>query len=93
MPSEKNAPVRKEIPNASQALQAIQGVSGKLFELVIQWCNDQSELEKYIGKTIGQIAGQDLTPCWARIPETPILEAERDADAESRCLGVNWQAS
>lgn len=48
--------VRKEIDEASQALQAIQGISGKLSELVVQWCNDQPELEKYIGKTVGQIA-------------------------------------
>jgi N-acyl-D-amino-acid deacylase len=51
--------VRKEIEEASQALQAIQGVSGKLSELVIQWCNDQPELEKYIGKTVGQIAEEE----------------------------------
>jgi len=48
--------VRNEIDAASEALQSVQGISGKLSELLVQWCNDQPELESYIGKTVGQIA-------------------------------------
>jgi len=48
--------VRSEIDAASEALQSVQGISGKLSELLVQWCNDQPELESYIGKTVGQIA-------------------------------------
>jgi len=46
----------REIEEADRRLQATQGLGGPIPGLVVSHCNGQEELEKYIGKTVGQIA-------------------------------------
>ncbi len=49
--------IKRETEEADRKLQVIQaGVGGPIHGLIVQTANDQSELEKYIGLSVGQIA-------------------------------------
>ncbi len=51
------AAIKREHDEANRRLQVIQaGVGGPIRHLLVQWANDQPELEKYVGKSVGQIA-------------------------------------
>ncbi len=57
---ELRAAVRRETDEASRKLKAIQaGVGGAPQHLIVQWVNDQPDLEKYVGKSLGQIAHEE----------------------------------
>ena len=51
------------------ALQIAQGIGGAIPALLVSYCNDQPELEKYIGKTVGQIAEE-----WGKTPVDTMLD-------------------
>jgi len=52
--------VKRETDAADRKLRAIQaGVGGAPQHLIVQWVNDQPELEKYVGKSLGQIAHEE----------------------------------
>jgi N-acyl-D-amino-acid deacylase len=52
--------VKREAREADRRLRAIQaGVGGPIPILIVQHVNDQPELERYIGKTLGQIAEEE----------------------------------
>ena len=52
--------VKRETDNADRKLRAIQaGVGGSVPGLIVQWVNDRPELEKYVGKSLKQIAEQE----------------------------------
>jgi N-acyl-D-amino-acid deacylase len=52
--------VKRETDAADRKLRAIQaGVGGAPQHLIVQWVNDQPELEKYVGKSLGQIANEE----------------------------------
>jgi N-acyl-D-amino-acid deacylase len=54
---ELRAALKREHVEANKRLENIQkGVGGELSTLIVQWANDKPELEKYVGKNIGQIA-------------------------------------
>ncbi len=54
------AAVKRETDTADRKLRAIQaGVGGAIHNLVVQWVNDRPELEKYVGKSLGQIASEE----------------------------------
>ena len=56
--------VKRETEEADRKLQVIQaGVGGAIPTLIVQSANNQTELEQYVGKSIGQIAEeQDKNP-------------------------------
>jgi len=52
--------VKRETDTADRKLRAIQaGVGGAIHHLVVQWANDRPELEKYVGKSLGQIGAEE----------------------------------
>jgi N-acyl-D-amino-acid deacylase len=52
--------VKREHDEASRRLQVIQaGVGGKIRYLIVQWANDRPELEKYVGRSVGEIAATE----------------------------------
>jgi len=52
--------IKREHDEANRKLEVIQaGVGGPIRTLIVQWANDRPELEKYIGKTVGQIASEE----------------------------------
>jgi N-acyl-D-amino-acid deacylase len=54
---ELRAAIKREHEDANRRLEIIQkGVGGEIRRLIVQWANEKPELEKYVGKTIGQIA-------------------------------------
>jgi N-acyl-D-amino-acid deacylase len=54
---ELRAAIKREHEDANRRLEVIQkGVGGEIRRLVVQWANEKPELEKYVGKTVGQIA-------------------------------------
>ena len=49
--------LKREHAEANKRLENIQkGVGGELSTLIVQWANDKPELEKYVGKNVGEIA-------------------------------------
>ena len=49
--------IKREHDEANRKLEAIQaGVGGPIRHLIVQWAGDKPELEKYVGKSLGQIA-------------------------------------
>jgi len=51
------AAIKKQHDEANRRLEVIQaGVGGPIRHLLVQWVNDKPELEKYVGKSVGQIA-------------------------------------
>ena len=54
------AAVKRETEEADRKLQVIQaGVGGPILRLVVQTANNQTELEPYVGKSVGQIAAEE----------------------------------
>src|ERR1700683_2164442 len=49
--------IKREHDEANKKLEAIQaGVGGPIRLLIVSWAGDKPELEKYVGKSVGQIA-------------------------------------
>ena len=54
------AAVKRETEEADRKLQVIQaGVGGPIQRLIVQTANNQTELEHYVGKSVGQIAEEE----------------------------------
>ena len=54
------AAVKRETEEADRKLQVIQaGVGGPIPKLIVQTANNQTELEPYVGKSVGQIAEEE----------------------------------
>jgi N-acyl-D-amino-acid deacylase len=52
--------VKREHDEANRRLEVIQaGVGGPIRNLIVQWVNDRPELEKYVGRSVGQIAADE----------------------------------
>ncbi|MGH7864408.1 MAG: N-acyl-D-amino-acid deacylase family protein [Candidatus Binataceae bacterium] len=52
--------IKREHDEANRRLEVIQaGVGGPIRHLLVQWANDQPELEKYVGRSVGQIAQEE----------------------------------
>ncbi|MGH7948933.1 MAG: N-acyl-D-amino-acid deacylase family protein [Candidatus Binataceae bacterium] len=52
--------IKREHDEANRRLEVIQaGVGGPIRHLLVQWANDKPELEKYVGKSVGQIAEEE----------------------------------
>jgi len=52
--------IKREHDEANKKLEAIQaGVGGPIRHLIISWAGDKPELEKYVGKSIGQIVNEE----------------------------------
>jgi len=57
---ELRAAIKREHHEANKKLEVIQkGVGGEIKYLIVQWADDKPELEKYVGKTIGQISAEE----------------------------------
>jgi N-acyl-D-aspartate/D-glutamate deacylase len=54
------AAVKKETDEADSRLRSLQaGVGGNPYNLIVQWVENHEELEKYVGKSLMQIAGEE----------------------------------
>jgi N-acyl-D-aspartate/D-glutamate deacylase len=52
--------VKREHDEATRRLEVIQaGVGGKIRYLIVQWAADRPELEKYLGRSVGEIAATE----------------------------------
>jgi N-acyl-D-amino-acid deacylase len=60
------------------------GVGGRIPDLIVQWVNDQPELEKYVGKSIGQIAQEEN-----KHPTDVMLDLAVATDLKAEFLGPN----
>ncbi len=79
------AAVKRETDSADRKLRAIQaGVGGAIHNLVVQWVNDRPELEKYVGKSLGQIAAEE-----GRHPIDAMLDLSIAGDLKVEFLGPN----
>jgi N-acyl-D-aspartate/D-glutamate deacylase len=56
-------PAIREAIKSERAMAALDrnapGIGGKLPRLIVQWVENKPELEKYVGKSLGQIAGEE----------------------------------
>jgi len=56
-------PAMREAAKSERAMYALDknapGIGGKLPKLVVQWVENKPELEKYVGKSLGQIAEEE----------------------------------
>jgi len=56
-------PALREAIKSERAMYALDknapGIGGKLPRLIVQWVENKPELEKYVGKSLGQIAGEE----------------------------------
>ena len=77
--------VKRETDAADRKLRAIQaGVGGAVHTLIVQWVNDRPELEKYVGKSLGQIGAEDN-----RHPIDVMLDLSIAGDLKVEFLGPN----
>jgi N-acyl-D-amino-acid deacylase len=77
--------VKRETDAADRKLRAIQaGVGGAVHTLIVQWVNDRPELEKYVGKSLGQISADDN-----RHPIDVMLDLSIAGDLKVEFLGPN----
>jgi len=77
--------LKRETDSADRKLRAIQaGVGGAIHNLVVQWVNDRPELEKYVGKSLGQIAADE-----GRHPIDAMLDLSIAGDLKVEFLGPN----
>ena len=77
--------VKREAEEADRRLQIIQaGVGGSIPGLLIQSVNDQTELEKYVGKSLGQIAEEEN-----KTPIDVMLDLSLAGDLNVEFLGPN----
>ena len=77
--------VKRETDAADRKLRAIQaGVGGAVHALIVQWVNDRSELNKYVGKSLGQIGAEEN-----RHPIDVMLDLSIAGDLKVEFLGPN----
>ena len=77
--------VKREAEEADRRLQVIQaGVGGSIPGLLVQSVNDQSALEKYVGKSLGQIAEEEN-----KTPIDVMLDLSLAGDLNVEFLGPN----
>jgi N-acyl-D-aspartate/D-glutamate deacylase len=70
---------------SNRRLEIVQaGVGGRIPALIVQWVNDQPELEKYVGKSLGQIAEEE-----GKHPIDVMLELSIATDLKAEFLGPN----
>ncbi len=70
---------------SNRRLEIVQaGVGGRIPDLIVQWVNDQPELEKYVGKSIGQIAQEE-----SKHPTDVMLDLAVATDLKAEFLGPN----
>ena len=66
-----------------EAIQA--GVGGAVHTLIVQWVDDQPELEKYVGKSLGQIGAEEE----GKHPIDVMLDLSIAGDLKVEFLGPN----
>ena len=77
--------VKRETEEADRKLQVIQaGVGGAIPTLLVQSANNQTELEQYVGKSIGQIAQEQ-----GKNPIDTMLDLSIAGDLNVEFLGPN----
>ncbi len=77
--------VKRETEEADRKLQVIQaGVGGAIPTLIVQSANNQTELEQYVGKSIGQIAQEQ-----GKNPIDTMLDLSIAGDLNVEFLGPN----
>ena len=77
--------IKRETEEADRKLQVIQaGVGGAIPTLIVQSANDQTELEQYVGKTLGQIAEEQ-----GKDPIDTMLDLSIAGDLNVEFLGPN----
>jgi N-acyl-D-amino-acid deacylase len=77
--------VKRETDAADRKLRAIQaGVGGAVHTLIVQSVNDRPELEKYVGKTLGQVGAEEN-----RHPIDVMLDLSIAGDLKVEFLGPN----
>ena len=77
--------VKRETEEADRKLQVIQaGVGGAIPTLLVQSANNQTELEQYVGKSIGQIAEEQ-----GKNPIDTMLDLSIAGDLNVEFLGPN----
>ena len=77
--------VKRETEEADRKLQVIQaGVGGAIPTLIVQSANNQTELEQYVGKSIGQIAEEQ-----GKNPIDTMLDLSIAGDLNVEFLGPN----
>jgi N-acyl-D-amino-acid deacylase len=77
--------VKRETDAADRKLRAIQaGVGGAVHALIVQWVNDRPELDKYVGKSLGQIGAEEN-----RHPIDVMLDLSIAGDLKVEFLGPN----
>jgi len=77
--------VKREAEEADRRLQVIQaGVGGSIPSLLVQSVNGQPELEKYVGKSLGQIAEEE-----GKTPIDVMLDLSLASDLGAEFLGPN----
>ncbi len=83
-PSLRSA-IKREHEQANRRLEVIQaGVGGPIRHLIVQWVNDNPELEKYVGKSVGQIAADEQ-----KDPIDVMLDLSVAGDLKVEFLGPN----
>ncbi len=77
--------VKRETDAADRKLRAIQaGVGGAVHTLIVQWVDDRPELEKYVGKSLGQIGAEEN-----RHPIDVMLDLSIAGELKVEFLGPN----
>jgi N-acyl-D-amino-acid deacylase len=77
--------IKRETEEADRKLQVIQaGVGGAIPTLIVQSANDQTELEQYVGKTLGQIVEEQ-----GKDPIDTMLDLSIAGDLNVEFLGPN----
>lgn len=77
--------VKRETEEADRKLQVIQaGVGGAIPTLIVQSANNQAELEKHVGRSIGQIAQEE-----GKNPIDTMLDLSIAGDLNVEFLGPN----
>jgi N-acyl-D-amino-acid deacylase len=77
--------VIRETEEADRRLKAIQaGVGGAPKHLIVQWVDNHEELEKYVGKALGQIGAEE-----AKHPIEVMLDLSLATNLKAEFLGPN----
>jgi N-acyl-D-aspartate/D-glutamate deacylase len=74
----------REIAEADRRLLLSQGLGGPIPGLIISYCNRQEELDKYIGKSVGQVAQE-----WGKSPVDTLLDLSILGDLNVEFYGPN----
>ena len=83
-PELRNAVIR-ETEEADRRLKAIQaGVGGAPKHLIVQWVDNHEELEKYVGKALGQIGAEE-----GKHPIEVMLDLSLATNLKAEFLGPN----